>query len=251
MIKITAVASPKEGWTATEWVTHYRERHGPLTASVRSFTNVCARYVQNYALHAPDVPDFPDRQDRYAGVSELWFADVEALRTTYVDPGYMANLRPDEQRFCAFDGMVVGIAEEVEMFAAPIDDSDDKLHIRLPRFKIFAFRGRAPGTDRTAFQEQWRTRRSAQMREFGPFRQWVRRYVQSHTIDVDAGLPGKVEHDVIDEFFFDSLTDAVAFWGAYGASELMREQDAALSDTGYLWTVFASEHEIFGPLPAA
>lgn len=247
MIKLTAALSPRPGWTVPEWLIHYRERHAPLTAAVTNFTRHGVRYLQNYALHAPDVPAFPDRDDSKVAVTELWFEDVAAIRAAYSEPDYFKYLRTDELRFCSFEPLIAGLAREVELFNTP--QEGDKAYVTLPRHKIFAFRRRREGTDIAAFHAAWEKERGPAMLAFAPFRQWVRRYVQSQMLDEDIGLPGGVDHDLIDEYYFDSAADAVAFWSAYTSATEMAAEDAKHADTAATWTIFAQEHEVFGPLP--
>src|SRR5215472_13273047 len=138
MIKLTAAIAKRDDWTTDEWVTHYKERHAPLAASVRNFTRHGLRYLQNYALHAPAIPEIPEANTPYIAVTELWFPSVEALRTAYAEPDYMKYLRSDELRFCKFDNLIAGVGQEVVMRESP-SDFGDKRHAYQERSKIFVF----------------------------------------------------------------------------------------------------------------
>jgi hypothetical protein len=250
MIKLTAAISPRADWTIAEWQVHYMERHAPLTASVTNFTRHGIRYLQNYVIGAPDVPDFPERDADRSGVTELWFDSVDKIREAYTEPDYFTYLRTDELRFASFDNILAGIAREDELFCSWNPAGNDRAYLSQPRFKIFVFRHRPVGGDRGTLQQAWRAQRAPIMIESEPFKTYVRRYVQTSMLDDDVGMPGEVPHDLIDEFSFDTLADAIAFWGAYRASEQQRAADEQHSDRSKLWMLFARQHEVFGPLPA-
>ena len=250
MLKLTAAISPRPDWTISEWLVHYSERHAPLTAAVRNFTRHGVRYLQNYAIHTPDVPDFPERDAARAGVTELWFESVDAIRAAYSEPDYFTYLRTDELRFCTFDNLIAGLAAEEELFAAWRPEGNDRAYLTEPRFKIFAYRHRIGSLDRPTFQRQWKEERAPALMSSAPFAQYVRRYVQSRTLDDDIGLPGGVAHDMIDEFSFTTLADAVAFWSAHREDETQAAADARHADRAKLSIIFARQHEVFGPLPA-
>src|SRR5690606_23831173 len=136
----TAAISKREDWTIAEWLTHYKERHAPLCASVKAYTQYSERYLQNYAYHAPEVTDFPERDDSRVGVTEQWFpGGVEAIRAAYAEPDYFKYLRPDELRFCTFDNIVAGIAREIKNVPVADNGQGYKQHVYLPRNKIFVF----------------------------------------------------------------------------------------------------------------
>jgi hypothetical protein len=247
MIKLTAAVCKRDDWTVDEWLSHYKERHGPLSASVRNFTRHGVRYLQNYALHSPLVPDFPEASKQHVGVSELWFPSVEALRTAYVEPDYMKYLRTDELRFCKFDGMQAGVGAEVVLHE-PGTDLADKRYAYQERAKIFVYRTGASG-DRGALQKAWREKRAPALMATAHFKRYARRYLQTHMLDVDVGIPGGVQHHVIDEIWFATTHDAVAYWSAYRCDPADSRADEALLRSDSSWAIFAREHEVFGPLP--
>lgn len=248
MIKLTAAISKRDDWTMQEWQVHYRERHASLSASVRDFTRHSLRYLQNYALHPPEIPEFPDANSGRACVTELWFPTVEALRTAYAEPAYMKYLRVDELRFCKFDDLAAGVGEEISLLASA-SDGGDKHYAHMARNKIFVFRTPRQGLERRAFQLAWQTNRAPQLMRSPHFAQYVRRYSQTHLLDVDVGIPGRVEHALIDEFWFATTADAVTFWTAYRDSQVDTQADGQYLKPGSSWAIFAQEHEVFGPLP--
>jgi hypothetical protein len=248
MIKLTAAVTKRDDWTVDEWLVHYRERHASLSASVKDFTRHSLRYLQNYAVHAPAIPEFPEANTVHCAVTELWFPSVEALRTAYQEPDYMKYLRTDELRFCKFDNLVAGVGREVTLMQSA-GHLGDKHFAYLERAKVFVFRHRLSGSDRSDVQLRWETQRGPDLMQSAHFKRYVRRYLQTHMLDVDVGIPGGVAHDVIDEFWFTTIADAVAFWSAYRCSPADTEADASLLHADSSWAIFAQEHEVFGPLP--
>jgi hypothetical protein len=247
MIKLTAAISKRDDWTAEEWLVHYKERHASLSASVRDFTRHGTRYLQNYALRSPVIPDFPEANTGHMAMTELWFPSIEALRTAYQEPNYLKYLRTDELRFCKFDNLIAGVGREIGMLDST-SDYGDKRYAYLERAKIFVFRTRS-GDDRIRFQQSWQTGRGRELMQSAHFRRYVRRYLQTHMLDVDVGIPGGVQHDLIDELWFSDIADAVAFWSAYRSLPSDRDADAAQLLPDSVGVIFAHEHEVFGPLP--
>lgn len=248
MVKLTAAISKRDDWTMEEWQVHYKERHASLSASVRDFSRHSLRYLQNYALHPPEIPDFPDANSGRACVTELWFPTVEVLRTAYAEPDYMKYLRVDELRFCKFDDLAAGVGEEKSLLDFE-PARGDKYYAHLARNKIFAFRTPRAGLERREFQRAWQTERAPQLMQSRHFVQCVRRYLQTHLLDVDVGIPGHVDHALIDEFWFTTIADAVTFWTAYRQSQVDAQSDARYLKSGSTWAIFAREHEVFGPPP--
>ena len=248
MIKLTAAVTKRDDWTVSEWLTHYTERHASLSGSVDNFTRHSSRYLQNPAHHAPEVPDFANRDDSMVGVTELWFESVEGLRAAYSEPDYLRYLRTDELRFCSLDKIAAGVAREQTMFTDKSLVHGDKTYVYAPREKIFVFRTERNGLERGDFQCQWQEGRAPVLLNSEVFAR-VRRYVQSHMLDEDVGLSGELEHALIDEFWFDTTAEAVAFWSAYCASAEVQAEDAKYAQPDKTWVIFAREHEVFGPLP--
>jgi EthD domain len=247
MIKLTAAISKRDDWTVAEWLSHYKERHASLSASVRNFTRHGIRYLQNYAIHAPEIPEFAEANTPHVAMTELWFPSVEALRTAYEEPDYMKYLRTDELRFCTFENLIAGVGREVALLE-PEADLGDKRYAYQERAKIFVFRTGAAG-DSAQFQHDWHGQRAPEMMRTAHFRRFVRRYVQTQMLDVDVGIPGGVRHHVQDEFWFATVDDAVAFWSAYRCHPDDVQADARYVHPDSTWVIFAREHEVFGPLP--
>jgi hypothetical protein len=247
MIKLVGVPKRRAGWSAEEFYAHYYERHGPLSATVREFGKYAHQYTQNYALLRDMDPPLPNHALDRDGITELWFDDLDALIAAYREPDYLSVLRTDEKRFVDLDDIMVAIVQEHPLFEAAIEVEPDKAWAYRRRFHLFAFRAVRAGEALADFQKKWLAA-AEEIRASVPFARYARRYVQSHVIEADAGLPGECVFGAIDEFTFDSIDDAVAFWRGYCATDALKKLDDQLTDSAGLKLFFGRSHVVFGAL---
>ena len=84
----------------TEFFVHLEQKHAPLVLGEPAIMRYLRRYIQNHTRIGEDgwAPglDFAWRQDRDS-VIELWYDSLEALSQATSEPGYLANIRPDEE----------------------------------------------------------------------------------------------------------------------------------------------------------
>jgi hypothetical protein len=240
MIKLTLGVARRADWSRQEWLTHYTERHGPLAAGLKIFGSHCSRYVQNYAL--TPAADFII-EDRVDGVSELWFDDIASLQAAYADPGYMRLLRPDELSFCDLNAIIGGVGREYVILAEAMDESD-KQWLRKCRSRALVYRKAADGISDTDLQREWRDRAELISRQ-DSFRLYVRGYVQTHLQSDESPLPGTCPYGVIDEFWFESDADAVAYWTETRGEPAIAALEARLTVAAAALVVFARPHTVF------
>lgn len=86
--------------SSVEFSAYWREKHGPLVASVPEFIRHVRHYVQYHLIDAEDLPfplfgDFSD----YDGVAALTFDDPETIERAMSEPRYLEIIRPDEANF--------------------------------------------------------------------------------------------------------------------------------------------------------
>lgn len=67
------------------------------------------RYVQNHCLRGPDGSEAP-----YAGLGELWFADLEAAKAALATPEWKAVIE-DASTFMRLDEVSAAWAEEHDL----------------------------------------------------------------------------------------------------------------------------------------
>ncbi|WP_375459258.1 EthD domain-containing protein [uncultured Enterovirga sp.] len=96
MIKFTVLLIRAPSLSHAEFVEHHKGVHAGLFMSLPVVKATVRRYVQQHAIPA-ELPGMPPV--KYDGITELWFADVDALARCFSDPEYMARVRPDEASF--------------------------------------------------------------------------------------------------------------------------------------------------------
>jgi hypothetical protein len=212
MIKLTLGVSRRADWSREEWLTHYTERHGPLAAGLKIFGSHTLKYVQNYAQTVDESAGLANHASWIDGVSELWFRDVEALRSAYADPGYMSLVRPDELSFCDLNSIMGGVGREYPIVKEPADDSDKKW-VHKSRSRLLVYRKAAAGRPDESLQQQWLESADVISHE-ASFRRYATAYVQTHIQNDESPLPSSCPYGVIDELWFQSNADAIAWWKA-------------------------------------
>jgi uncharacterized protein (TIGR02118 family) len=118
MVKAIFIASRLPGLTHDEFFTHWAEVHGALGARLPGLR----RYVQNHAI----LEAYTVRPMTHDGWAELWFDDLEALRSAYVSPQWEA-LREDGRTLFAQPMGVVIARERIQKWEGiapvPLDTS--------------------------------------------------------------------------------------------------------------------------------
>jgi uncharacterized protein (TIGR02118 family) len=109
-IKFIGLSQRHPGMSHEEWCRYWIEVHGPLAYAVPEFARYYGKYVHNYLLQEPLGPVAP-RSD-FDGIVEEWLESTEAFARCLQEPGYLAVIQPDEQRFVDVAGSRFVIAEE-------------------------------------------------------------------------------------------------------------------------------------------
>lgn len=90
MVKLIYCIAKKPEMTIEEFQSYWRRTHAPIAAAIPGLR----RYVQCHV-----VPELYGRQTPpYDGAAELWFDDLDALRTAMKTPELQAALE-DEKNF--------------------------------------------------------------------------------------------------------------------------------------------------------
>jgi len=79
------------------------------------------------------------------------------------------------------------------------------------------------------FHDYWRTTHAELVRSIPAARRYIRRYVQSHTID-EAYLGGEVPYDGVVELWFDSVADQQAFFSDPEYLDRVQPDEARFAD---------------------
>lgn len=101
MIKFTILLRRKPTLTHDQFVTHHKQVHAPLFASLPAVQEHVRRYLQQHTIPV-DLPGMPPVT--FDGITELWFDDTAGLAAVFGDAEYLARIRPDEESFLDLHG---------------------------------------------------------------------------------------------------------------------------------------------------
>lgn len=117
MIRLTAHLRRNPALSREEFLTHWRDVHGPLIRDTPSL----ARHIVRYEQHPPT-------DDRGAGLGDIdgvavqWFRSIDDLFAFVAEPAYRDVLHPDEQHLLDFTRMTVCFtAEPVVVIDGSVD----------------------------------------------------------------------------------------------------------------------------------
>ena len=121
MVKLFAVLRRNPEMSHEEFVTHWREVHGPLIAG----TPELARHLVRYEQHVRHRPDALSGTQDVDGVAEQWFTSIDDFVGFISEPAYAELVAPDERRFLDMDRVEFVITEEpVVVIAGPAGTAD-------------------------------------------------------------------------------------------------------------------------------
>lgn len=107
MVKMFAVLRRKQGISHEEFVTHWRDVHGPLIRD-----SALARHIVRYEQHPRHRPDGLSGNDGIDGVAVQWFRSIDDFAAFISDPLYPELVAPDELRFIDMERIEFLITEE-------------------------------------------------------------------------------------------------------------------------------------------
>ena len=108
MVKMFAVLRRNPAMTTEEFVTHWRDRHGPLLRDEPTLARHIVRYEQHVRLHKGSLSGNKDID----GVAVQWFESMDDFVGLMSEPAYAELIAPDEQRFLDMDQLEFVITEE-------------------------------------------------------------------------------------------------------------------------------------------
>ena len=108
MVTLFAFVRRRPGLDREEFLTHWRENHGPLIAGTPELARHIVRYEQ-HAAHDADPGDLPEGFD---GVAVQWYRSFEDFVAFVSEPAYLELVAPDEQRFLDLEHLEVVICDE-------------------------------------------------------------------------------------------------------------------------------------------
>ncbi len=96
MLKLYILSRRKNGMTHEQYVTHWRDVHGPMFASQPDTKKYVRRYIQSRIT--PDIPKALPITE-VDGIVQLWFDDIAGMNAFFDSPSYKNVIQPDELRF--------------------------------------------------------------------------------------------------------------------------------------------------------
>jgi len=102
MIKLIYCITKKRGMSDDEFFRYWKEVHGPIGARIPNVR----RLVQSHRLNLEE-----DRASDFDGVAELWFDDLEALRSARRSPEWRVST-DDERNFIDHKRVAYVVTEE-------------------------------------------------------------------------------------------------------------------------------------------
>jgi uncharacterized protein (TIGR02118 family) len=104
MVKMIYVFTRKPDLSVEDFQRYWRETHAPIAAKIPGVR----RYVQCHVL-----PELYERENLppYDGAAEVWFDDMDALRTAFRSPEVQAA-REDEKNFIDHSKAFLIVTEE-------------------------------------------------------------------------------------------------------------------------------------------
>lgn len=108
MVKLFAVLRRNPQLSVDEFVTHWREVHGPLIASEPTL----ARHIVRYEQHVRHHPGQLSGSEGIDGVAVQWFDSIDDFVGFISEPKYAELIAPDEGRFLDTDRLEFVITEE-------------------------------------------------------------------------------------------------------------------------------------------
>ena len=116
MTKFTILLKRHPSMTPAQFVAYHREKHAPLFRALPAVRELRPDVVlldlmlpgmNGLAVETPGLPPA-----KYDGITELWFDDAAGIAALFSDPGYLAQIRPDEERFLDLHGCDFVVSEE-------------------------------------------------------------------------------------------------------------------------------------------
>lgn len=107
MIKMIYTGTKKPEQSVADFRAYYLDHHAPLFVK---YAPQASKYTINFPTHRPGKK--PPALD-YDFITEIWWEDVEAMRTFYKSQNYRDFIEPDEQKLFA-TGSAIYFDEHVQ-----------------------------------------------------------------------------------------------------------------------------------------
>lgn len=220
MVKAFNFFKRKPGLSVDDFRSYWLNEHAAIIRAIPELR----RYVASITLPSA----YRNREPLYDGISEVWFDDEDAMRSTADSPARRAASADDTKFVDMSKAGSIVVDEIVQKEGTPRDGA----------VKMFSLLTRKPGTGVAEFQAYWRTHHGPLAAKIPQ----VRRYVQCH-VRPSAYTDGRVPlYDGVAELWFDS------FQAVRDSAEADEYRAVRIDEPKFLATPFpfiiADEHRI-------
>lgn len=108
MVKLFALLRRNPELSFEEFVTHWRDTHGPLIRD----EPLLARHIVRYEQHVRHLPGAISGNPGVDGVAVQWFNSIDDFVGFISEPAYAELIAPDETRMLDMDRVEFIITEE-------------------------------------------------------------------------------------------------------------------------------------------
>ncbi len=196
MIKITILLTRKKGMDPEGFHDYWSSVHGPLVMRIPENRRHVRKYVQSHIL--PDrFPFLASSGPLYDGAAEIWCENLQEGLNMFAEPKYKEIIYPDEVKFLDVDKTIVLVANEHLIYHRP----NAAIHGGI---KLFELPVRREGMTRSQFHRYWRDVHAPIVLGCPQTMEFLRRYVQSHSLEEPVPGMKPMPYDGMAELWFDS-----------------------------------------------
>ena len=114
MVKLICFVKRNPSMSTEEFHRYWRDVHARKIADNEAARRYIVRYEQNHRL----TRDY-ERDDDFDGVAIQWFRSARDFFAMIADPGYQAEVSPDEQVLLDMDRTVFILSDDEEIVLPP------------------------------------------------------------------------------------------------------------------------------------
>ena len=104
LVKRLSFVKRKPGMSPQDFFRYWEDVHGPIASKLPGLR----RYLQCHNL----MSSYEGQDPPFDGVAQVWFSDIAALENAFSSKVYLADARPDGQKFIAPEGVMGLLVQE-------------------------------------------------------------------------------------------------------------------------------------------
>jgi uncharacterized protein (TIGR02118 family) len=229
-VKVFEFLRRKQGTTADQFHTYWRDEHGPALADDPSLRRHIKRYELNHRLpedYARDRQEGEFADIGWDGVAVLWFDSVEDMRALSSEAG-MAAVRDSAPEFREDERLIVVTEDPEIIVSTPRRDEATA--------KMLCILRRNPALDLDTFHEHWVKNHGGLFQTIPELNEPLLGYEQNHGLrDPNAAFDGVTEQ------WFESIDTFVESLSAPAHAEVVNPDVAYMLDPSSINFVMAGK----------